>query len=336
MSNKNPTPSDPRGQQPGATPDQPPYPPDWHYEDQYPGDETTLVQWGWEFLRRNPEYQSDYERFRTEPGEELEKSSQRHWQEKLQKYCLRRFIPPESPYSYPTARWFRRLPLEVVWHPGHHGPTLGKTMALAREYGIDDNFANLYPTIEVKGPGEIIIKFDVNLPIATQLEAARKILLKYKKCCLGHKELESMERQLATIGTAVKEVGIEQALDQLYIAMRKAEEAESKIADPRARCHLYRARLRLLDADVAGATLVEMADKIRPDPVQQRLKNAQKVFNKAKKDQTIPLNALPDLVSDPEGYLAGPGSPAVRKVQANLKAAKAIRDGRYRLLFMVD
>jgi hypothetical protein len=209
-------------------------------------------------------------------------------------------------------------------------------MALAREYGIDDNFANLYPTIEVKGPGEIIIKFDVNLPIATQLEAARKILLKYKKCCLGHKELESMERQLATIGTAVKEVGIEQALDQLYIAMRKAEEAESKIADPRARCHLYRARLRLLDADVAGATLVEMADKIRPDPVQQRLKNAQKVFNKAKKDQTIPLNALPDLVSDPEGYLAGPGSPAVRKVQANLKAAKAIRDGRYRLLFMVD
>ena len=45
--------------------------PDWREPNQYPNHkDTSLVQWAWEFLRRNPEYQKDYKQALEMPGDE--------------------------------------------------------------------------------------------------------------------------------------------------------------------------------------------------------------------------------------------------------------------------
>lgn len=59
--------------------------PDWKDETAYPDPETTsLQQWAWEFLRRNPEYQKDFLAWKEKGGDCLRGNTQYQYADELE------------------------------------------------------------------------------------------------------------------------------------------------------------------------------------------------------------------------------------------------------------
>lgn len=178
--------------------------PDWRDLTQYPDPETTsMKQWAWEFLRRNPEYQKDYvesvEAMRTS------KASDPPERQLPNKYGLGKMADPAEAFSEKII--FRNLacPQYAWYHP--ENPAIVALTATE--------------------PGDIVMKFSVRYPSATQAKWAGRILERFRKL---NKDADFI-----------------------------------KPIDPRAQRKKYPFYLQLLDARAAGVSAREIAKAIVPD-----------------------------------------------------------------------
>jgi hypothetical protein len=144
---------------------------DWKDETAYPaaGDETLLARWHWEFLRRNMEYQRDFDQFKALS----DVSGDREQKQILaRKYGLEGimfdyhddlaelFQSPRDPEKIRTVRW------QTAWvredQEGHL---------------IEGNMENLDYLDPVLRQHELGVIFNVRHPIDKQIENARRVLL---------------------------------------------------------------------------------------------------------------------------------------------------------------
>ena len=154
--------------------------PDWRDKEAYPqpGEDMTGARWAWEFLRRNPKYQADYERLK---------------QERERSATMWRTLPEKD------GRGIRkRRPETWPWHLRQADSRIDQIIKKMRtDYGLSDGpvppspsafrqgpiepifaMASMlyYGSTERRGPHERLLKFDLTLPIERQLRRAREIL----------------------------------------------------------------------------------------------------------------------------------------------------------------
>ncbi len=219
--------------------------PDWTKPHQYPDPKTTsLRQWAWEFLRRNPEYQRlwdeliaphfDPKIWYNDPVLEILRNDeyQRGWQELIppesrsevfeQQFGIRSFPPPHSMSSADPNFDFLG--------PRFVNDFLYFRRKLARRHWPMDQPFEIHETLS---DGDVLIRFNVRSSTEPQLDKARKIL-------------EQQKTYLEEMGDVETPISGKLRIDQ------------------------YRDYLRLLDANASGAlhenasspVLDEIADKI--------------------------------------------------------------------------
>lgn len=185
----------------------------WLNPDDYPfsSKRTSLREWAWEFLRRNPEYRQDYANFIARVSD-LEKKFGQDWK---QQDSARENIPPKKPGESCKAWRFRcdvegekaqSLPLEQ-WYAQKWGlrermgdPDQGitdyiifiTTSDFPRRIEILDHAHDLFqdqPIGEDSSGGEelfirdglALIAFDLRIPVKKQITKAAKLLKAAKK-----------------------------------------------------------------------------------------------------------------------------------------------------------
>lgn len=220
--------------------------PDWKDDANYPssGEDLSLEEWAWEFLRRNPEFQNDYYNHRDTIS--LRK-----------KYGLLIEIPPDKPYSYalscPTNSMFEssfvgeyavciRLDedgdpdikmghsigaglsigkIDIGEQPLKHGQT--KEFDLANGRRIVSYGRKITPDV----PGVAVVKLDLRLPLPPQLMAIET-------------SLTSLQQHLA-------------------------EKGAFNVRNPRKRLNKFPVYLRVLDAEACGVSISEMTPVLNKD-----------------------------------------------------------------------
>lgn len=150
--------------------------PDWRDPEQYPDPHTTsMLQWAWEFLRRNPEYQTDYAEwikpptsFTSDP-EELERlgdkwavgsREEQLWAHYRSKYPLKWPVDPATNFGKEVENSLLRIggPQYGWYHP--------------------KNKASV--ALEASRPGDVVMRFNVGEPISGQIERAKNVLKKFR------------------------------------------------------------------------------------------------------------------------------------------------------------
>jgi hypothetical protein len=141
--------------------------PDWRNEDAYPGSETKMYEWSWQFLRRRPDYREFW---------------LKHAKVEFERSCKFAEIMQEDDPEYPTPEWYRGWVVKKSFFGG-----ISST--------LDPSFPHYKPGIfEPKGGGHSVwrakyddetaawnnglmsIEFDLKSPIAKQLERAERLL----------------------------------------------------------------------------------------------------------------------------------------------------------------
>lgn len=143
--------------------------PDWHQIMGYPNGETTTDrQWAWEFLRRNLVYQSDFT--------EAHNLSTDCTKELREKYWIKKFVDPAVPYSYKLGR--------SLWEDASYifGPRM---VSYSDRPHFDERWEGMDERVwhNIRTPQsdtEVVVKFDIGLPIKPQLEEAESRLEIYK------------------------------------------------------------------------------------------------------------------------------------------------------------
>ena len=133
-----------------------PYPivTDWQDEASYPFDENTQnTRWAWEFLRRNPDYQKNYDEY-SEAGKNQDTRLFLS-----AKWNTLSFIYPRSD-KIPGFRKITSFPQEP-----YRGPINDKTD----------------PSLEERAPHELVLRFNLLLPYSDQERQARKIFQSLKE-----------------------------------------------------------------------------------------------------------------------------------------------------------
>ena len=148
--------------------------PDWRDKDQYPDPhKTSEVEWAWEFLRRNPEYQKMWEQaffykylYSSAAVDAL--------LQRIKKERGLRHVNTEQ-RSFAQARFMERFRL-VTAPPDPAEPNAkllfsGQLLRFAQkqmhgQYEVRTNLLN----------GQILVWFDLNWPIERQLENAKQLL----------------------------------------------------------------------------------------------------------------------------------------------------------------
>ncbi|MFZ1851485.1 MAG: DUF6499 domain-containing protein [Nitrosomonas sp.] len=182
-------------------------PPDWRDASRY--DMTTekynLSQWAWEFLRRNPEYQEDYERFDKLPsynpnGSKTEKwysTEAVWWSDPSLRYCKYPLLEYEDtiaeyfyrtgddfPFNYSLEdhlieKW--GIPSTEIYDLAHDGGGIGfvtepeyPKLICISDQNKDDGYYQR--PIESDNVFTVTLRFDVRHPIDRQLEDAKEEL----------------------------------------------------------------------------------------------------------------------------------------------------------------
>lgn len=136
--------------------------PDWQIDSNYPKSATTSIkQWGWEFLRRNQDYEMDFSRAKLE-GEHSDKDAL------SKKWNMFELIDPARDYG-------NELDDAVIVHST---PDVADRAVL--EF--------LGPLSEIVRPSEVAVIVDLSLPIEDQLDAAKKVVLIYQENFLVENE----------------------------------------------------------------------------------------------------------------------------------------------------
>lgn len=179
-------------------------PPDWRDASAYSSktEDWLLGPWAWAFLRRNPEYQKDYEHFSALPsyyahGGKTSKWGARstsYYDDVENRYCKHPILPGESAVEY-VARtkdetpWFYSLEDHLMekWGIMHiadptnnngyycfgHAPEHPTRIEQKSEFNpMEPEPDNCY---------EITLRFDLRYAIDNQLEEARHILLSFRE-----------------------------------------------------------------------------------------------------------------------------------------------------------
>ncbi len=205
--------------------------PDWKEKAEYPASEDTAPdQWAWEFLRRNSEYQKDYEIYcQYSRQEDYEKI-----RELDDKYYLENLIPPDNhdPFSRPGPYGWNmpkvRLKPWVAW-----GTASG-------EWEIDNIF-----TAELT-PSQFGVVFDHALPWRPQLEEVERYFSAHR-----YKPI-------------FEELPIIEALPKGAVLSVVEASGKRNLAGSKPRFSKFQDYLRVLDGNSTGATHLEIAVEIFP------------------------------------------------------------------------
>ncbi len=182
-------------------------PPDWKDAARYgmTAEKYNLAQWAWEFLRRNPEYQEDYERFDNLPsyhcnGKRTVKwyaTEAMWWDDPSLRYCKYPLLEHEdtigeyfhrtgdhSPFEYSLEdhlieKW--GITSTEIYDPAYDGGGIGfftepeypKSICIP-DQNKDDGYYQR--PIESDNVFTVTLRFDVRHPIDRQLEEAKKEL----------------------------------------------------------------------------------------------------------------------------------------------------------------
>lgn len=183
-------------------------PPDWRDATAYPKkrDDWALDKWAWEFLRRNPDYQKDYEHFASLPsyrpnGAKTVKwscTATIWWHDPRLRYCKHPILPDEdtiaeyfhrtgddTPFHYSLEdhlieKW--GFTSELIYDPAYDdaGHGLEYTPELPKPIGykyFDQEKGEFIPhQIEPEDPYEYTLRFDLRYSIDKQLLEAKEIL----------------------------------------------------------------------------------------------------------------------------------------------------------------
>ncbi len=188
--------------------------PDWTKPHQYPDPKTTsLRQWAWEFLRRNPEYQQLWEKFDAlPPGPIYEGRSAYAYMD------IRERFEKEFGILDPAAPPMTIADPDFKWRLRFTNPP--RYWILPIDWLEDDEFE--MPEIDLEHSAEVVLKFDVRLPLPRQINSAKMIL-------------ETQAKRLAKAGL---------------------------LGGERAQIKKYQNYLRILDAKLSGATSKAIATDI--------------------------------------------------------------------------
>lgn len=259
--------------------------PNWRNKSEYPDPkQMNNSRWAWEFLRRNKEYQQDYERFQVYLQYHEDKAP--HTPLDVYAVCDPPALENETEDKYTKRmaeadQYWKITPLPValaekhgLYHRAPHAlidprkddparllfSTESSPSLLGSPGGV---FMWLREYAAKRAPvSEVVVKFDLELPIDVQIEKA-KILLEWKQGDLDKDGLIQPKK-------------------------------------PRNRKEKYVNYLRLLDAEVCGVEVREMAEVIFP-----HIENSHSI-----------------------GYLGD------KTARNQLQAAKKMRDSYYRYLTM--
>ena len=134
--------------------------PDWHDASAYPDPEdTSAMQWAWEFLRRNPDYQKDYQ---THGGP---------------------YVPSENLWKKYNLDTHSSFPDPALPHPFVR-TDLGRGVYAMEPLRFRGNVLRTHQPGQVGRSNydtEAFIRFDVSLPLAAQITAAEKHLGRLQK-----------------------------------------------------------------------------------------------------------------------------------------------------------
>lgn len=142
--------------------------PDWKIESNYPNPKNApLLQWSWEFLRRNSEYQEDFKRINdyvlknSKFGEDMLEDIKNHYYVMLikicEKYQITGVVNPVAPFSSNVLTFIR--------FQDSHYPFF---------YFSDEEIES--KKIKPIEEDEVVIKLNVSLPINPQLQRAKRTL----------------------------------------------------------------------------------------------------------------------------------------------------------------
>lgn len=204
---------------------------DWKDETAYPtaGEETLLARWHWEFLRRNKEYQRDFDQFKLLPEDSSGKGRK---QLLARKYGLdgimldyrddlkELFQSPRNPEKIRTVRW------QTTWVREDRDGNLIE--------GDMDNLDYLDPVLRQHELGVI---FNVRHPVDQQVENARKVLLRE---CNRHQEkrgrIENYSLYLRLLDADAMNAGYDEIAEIIY------PEVEIRLARKRIEADMNSAR----------------------------------------------------------------------------------------------
>ena len=181
--------------------------PDWRDPSQYPDPKKASgEQWAWEFLRRNPKYQQEYQLAK-------EAGDKKTWESLTESWGI-----GSAPLDPSADTWIVLAFIDTGVGPGKQKPVnMGPPVLnslMVRELGSDEKT----PLKE----SEVALVFDLALPLAPQLQRAKGHMLRKQRGSWG------------------KRRGIVDS-------------------EKRARVDLYQIYLRLLDAEIKGASVTHMA-----------------------------------------------------------------------------
>lgn len=157
--------------------DVPSWLPDWRDPTQYPtANELSYLKWAWEFLRRNPDYQKDFELFK-----ELRAAEDRHSEspqpliqveKQIQTLLFKHHLENYMPDPAKPAKNFGLSGLHFMGDrfPRSRGfnPAATVEASYNQEKRCIEYVCNLQPSIPLTET-QVVVTFDLNLPLAPQL-----------------------------------------------------------------------------------------------------------------------------------------------------------------------
>lgn len=202
-------------------------PPDWRDASAYPTtyNDLSLAQWAWEFLRRNPEYQKDYEHFASLPDYHANGAKTAKWYctetvwwgNPELRYCKYPLLPDEAtiadyfhrtkddtPFHYSLEdhlieKW--GLTATEIYDPSYDGGDMclqcesELPKLLISDPEIHPELSQLHH-VEPEGRFEITLRFDCRYSIEKQLEEAKRILLDYKEGLKEHALFPDLKNEI--------------------------------------------------------------------------------------------------------------------------------------------
>lgn len=190
-------------------------PPDWRDASAYPAkvNEWSMSQWVWAFLRRNSEYQKDYEHFSSLPSYHANGAKTSKWNARAThyyddaelRYCKHPILPDETVVEYVARtgddtprhfsiedhlleKWGIICLADPAYDKGNHcivfDARLPKVIEDRRIFDVEKNeFFELPP--EKQERFEETLRFDLRYSIDKQLQYAKDYLMRCKECQLN-------------------------------------------------------------------------------------------------------------------------------------------------------
>ena len=186
-------------------------PPDWRDAKAYPAksDDISITQWAWEFLRRNSEYQKDYEHFASLPSYysngaktvKWHRMQVQWWNDPALRYCKYPLIPgdeednigeyfnrtgDDTPFHYSLEdhlieKW--GFTSTEIYDPAYDSGSIGLLYSpelpkrVGGEYFDTTKGEFAAHEIEPEKNYEYTLRFDLRYSIDQQIEEAKQILL---------------------------------------------------------------------------------------------------------------------------------------------------------------